>query len=121
MYKKSARQFPRNLPTSEYAAHYATRYVSENGGIRWKRAWVNVTTTLAQQWVGLEEVGDGLWDVYSSRLRLGRLDQRRMRIEERYGRWTRWEAVPMSPDKPVTMSPTEQTAGVPAPLGDRRR
>ena len=66
---------------------------------------MNVTTTLAYEWVGLEEVGDGLWDVYFSRLRLGRLDQRRMRIEDPYGRWTRWEVLPMSPDKSVTHVP----------------
>jgi putative transposase len=76
--------------------------VSENGGIRWKKCWVNVTTVLAHEWVGLEEVGDGLWDVYFSRLRLGRLDERRMRIEGAYGRWSRWDALPMSPDRFVT-------------------
>jgi putative transposase len=104
-YKNSPRQFPGKLPPIEYPGHYERRYVSENGGIRWKCSWVNVTTTLAREWVGLEEVGDGLWDVYFSRLRLGRLDERRMRIEDPYGRWTRWEALPMSPDKPVTYVP----------------
>jgi putative transposase len=105
VYARSAREFPRRLPPVEYPAHYEPRYVSENGGIRWKRAWVNVTTTLAHEWVGLEEVGDGLWDVYFSRRRLGRLDERRMRIEDPYGRWTRWDVLPMSPDKPVTHVP----------------
>jgi transposase InsO family protein len=104
-YTKSPRQFPRKLPPVEYPGHYEWRYVSENGGIRWRKSWVNVTTTLAHEWVGLEEVGDGLWDVYFSRLRLGRLDERRMRIEDPYGRWTRWEVLPMSPDKPVTHVP----------------
>ena len=94
--------FPPTLPELEYPGHFETRYVSENGGIRWKKCWVNVATTLAHEWVGLELVGDGLWDVYFSRLRLGRLDQRRMRIEDPYGRWTRWEVLTMSPDKSVT-------------------
>jgi transposase InsO family protein len=102
VYEASLRPFPRKLPELEYPGHFETRSVSENGGIRWKKCWVNVTTTLAHEWVGLEEVGDGLWDVYFSRLRLGRLDQRRMRIEDPYGRWTRWEVLPMSPDKSVT-------------------
>jgi transposase InsO family protein len=101
-YRRSRRQFPRKLAPIEYPKHLEKRYVSENGGIRWNCAWVNVTTTLAHQYVGLEEVGDGLWDVYFSRLRLGRLDERRMRIEDRYGRWTRWEVLPMSSDKRVT-------------------
>jgi len=105
VYERSVRPFPRTLPELEYPGHFETRYVSENGGIRWKKCWVNVTTTLAHEWVGLEEVGDGLWDVYFSRLRLGRLDQRRMRIEDPYGRWTRWEVLTMSPDKSVTDVP----------------
>ena len=105
VYECSARQFPRKLPEVEYPRYFETRYVSENGGIRWKKSWVNVTTTLERQWVGLEEVGDGQWDVYFSRLRLGRLDERRMRIEDPYGRWSRWKALPMSPDKSVTHVP----------------
>ena len=105
VYERSARGFPRKLPPIEYPGHLETRYVSENGGIRWKTSWVNVTTTLAREWVGLEEVGDGQWDVYFSRLRLGRLDERRMRIEDPYGRWSRWDALPMSPDRSVTYVP----------------
>jgi len=105
VYEPSARQCPRKLPELEYPRHLETRYVSENGGIRWKKCWVNVTTVLAHEWVGLEEVGDGLWDVYFSRLRLGRLDERRMRIEDAYGRWSRWDALPMSPDRFVTYVP----------------
>ena len=90
VYKPSPRPFPRKLAPVEYPAHFERRYVSENGGIRWKCAWVNVTTTLAHEHVGLEEVGDGLWDVYFSHLRLGRLDERFLRIQDQYGRWTRW-------------------------------
>ena len=37
--------------------------------------------------------------------RLGRLDERRMRIEDPYGRWSRWDALPMSPDRFVTHVP----------------
>jgi hypothetical protein len=106
VYEPSARQFPRKLAELEYPGHYERRYVSENCGIRWKCAWVNVTTTLAHEWVGLEEVGDWLWDVYFSRLRLGRLGERRMQIEDPYGRWPRWEALsPMSLDRSVTHIP----------------
>ena len=72
---------------------------------------MNVTTTLAHEWVGLEEVGDGLWDVYFSGLRLGRLDERRMRIEDPYGLWTRWQGMsPMSPNL-SPLSPTEHSSG----------
>jgi putative transposase len=105
VYESSPRQFPRKLPPISYPGHYELRYVSENGAIRWRKAWVGVTTVLAHEYVGLEEVGDGLWDVYFSRLRLGRLDERRMQIEDPYGRWTRWDPLPMSPDRSVTHVP----------------
>jgi hypothetical protein len=94
----SSRKLPRKLPKVEYPGYFEVRYVSANGGIRWKCDWVNVTTTLIGEHVGLEEIGDGLWDVYFSRVRLGRLDERRMRIEDQNGRWTRRKVLPMSPD-----------------------
>jgi transposase InsO family protein len=97
-YLPSSRPMPTKLEPLEYPSHFEQRYVSTNGGIRWKCAWVNVSTTLSKEWVGLEEVGDGLWDVYFSTVRLGRLDERRMRIEDKLGRWSRRKLSPMSPD-----------------------
>ena len=99
MYTPSPRELPRKLLDVEYPGHYEVRYVSTNGGIRWKCAWVNVSTVLGRQYVGLEEVGDGVWDVYFSSVKLGRLDERRMRIEDALGRWVRGKGLsPMSPD-----------------------
>jgi len=89
VYLPSPRPLPRKVPEVEYPAHFEVRYVSANGGIRWKCAWVNVTTVLIGEHVGLEEVGDGAWDVYFSNVRLGRLDERRMRVEDKQGRWVR--------------------------------
>jgi len=36
--------------------------------------------------VGLEEIDDGIWDVYFGALKLGRLLERKMKIEDAYGR-----------------------------------
>lgn len=98
LYRPSARPLPRKLPPIEYPAHYELRYVSANGGIRWKCAWVCVTHTLAGEFVGLEEVGDGLWDVYFGPVLLGRMNERKLRIEDHRGRWIRRKVLPMSPD-----------------------
>ena len=65
------------------------RRVSENSGIRWKRTWVCVTHTLAAEYVGLEEVDDGLWDVYFGPVKLGRMDERLGRILDHHGRAVR--------------------------------
>jgi putative transposase len=65
------------------------RYVSANGGIRWSKSWVNVSITCAGEYVGLEEIDDGVWNVYFGPLKLGRLLERHMRIEGAFGRLKR--------------------------------
>jgi hypothetical protein len=62
------------------------RYVSANGGIRGNKAWGNVSTTCIGEYVGLEEIDDGVWNVYFGALKLGRLLERKMKIEDAYGR-----------------------------------
>jgi len=47
---------------------------------------VNVSTVCIGEHVGLEEIADGIWNVYFRPLRLGRLNERPMRIEDAYGR-----------------------------------
>jgi len=97
-YLPSPRELPRHLPPLEYPGHFEVRLVSRNSGIRWKKRWVCVTHTLAGEYVGLEEVGDGLWDVYFGPLKLGRMDERRQQIEDHKGRFVRKTLSPMSLD-----------------------
>ncbi len=85
LYLPSPRPYPERLPPLEYPAHFETRYVSHNGGIRWNCAWVNVSITCAGEYVGLEEIDNGIWDVYFGPLKLGRLLEEHMRIEDAYG------------------------------------
>lgn len=96
-YVPSARALPTRLAPLEYPGHFEVRLVSRNSGIRWRHRWVCVTHTLAGEFVGLEEVGDGLWDVYFGPVRLGRMDERILRIEDHKGRTVR-KVLPMSPD-----------------------
>jgi putative transposase len=85
-YEPSPRSMPDRLPPLEYPDRFEVRYVSANGGIRWNNQWVNVSTVCIGEYVGLEEIDDGLWNVYFGPLRLGRLSERHMRIEDEYGR-----------------------------------
>ena len=62
------------------------RYVSYNGGIRWNCDWVNVSQTCAGQFVGLEEIDNGIWNVYFGPVRLGLLIEEQMRIEDGAGK-----------------------------------
>ncbi len=79
--------------------------MSANGGIRWHFQRVNVSHRLCGEYVGLEEVADGEWDVYFGPLWLGRFHERLMRIVDSQGYMTRnqtkqraREVLPMSSD-----------------------
>jgi transposase InsO family protein len=84
-YERSPREMPRKIKPFEYPDRFEVRYVSGNGGIRWNRDWVNVSTVCIGEYVGLEEIDNGIWSVYFGPLKLGRLDERHMRIEDQYG------------------------------------
>ena len=85
IYKSSNRPYPERLPQVEYPAHFETRLVSRNGGFRWKSERVPITHTLQEQYVGLEEVDDGKWDVYFGPVRLGQMDERTFTIKDALG------------------------------------
>jgi putative transposase len=80
LYRPSPRPFPAVLPTIEYPGHFEVRRVSRNGGIRWRRGWLNVSHPLIDENVGLEEVDDGVWDLYFGSLLLGRFDERDQKL-----------------------------------------
>lgn len=89
LYQRAPREMPNKLPPLEYPDRFELRYVSYNGGIRWNHQWVNVSITCAGEYVGLEEIDDGVWNVYFGPLKLGRLLEKHMRIEDAFGRLIR--------------------------------
>lgn len=89
LYIPSSREMPNKLPPLEYPDRFEVRYVSANGGIRWNNGWLNVSIVCVGEYVGLEEIDDGVWNVYFGPLKLGRLLERHMRIEDVYGRLKR--------------------------------
>jgi len=89
MYEPSRRVLPKENPPLVYPAHFETRLVSKNSGIRWNSQWVAVSHTCAGLHVGLEQVDHGIWDVYLGPVKLGRLLEERLRIEDHLGRLVR--------------------------------
>jgi transposase InsO family protein len=89
LYQASTRVLPKVLPPLVYPAHFETRLVSQNSGIRWNHRWVAVSHTCAGLHVGLEQVDHGLWDVYLGPVKLGRLLEESLRIEDHLGRLNR--------------------------------
>lgn len=89
LYNASRRVLPKEVPELVYPAHYETRLVSKNSGIRWNSQWVAVSQTCAGLHIGLEQVDHGIWDVYLGPVKLGRLLEESLRIEDHLGRLKR--------------------------------
>ena len=62
--------------------NFEVRYVSANGVIRWNRRRVNVSITCAGDDGILEDIDDGIWNVYVGLLTRGRLHERYRRIAD---------------------------------------
>ena len=97
-YTPSARPFPARLAPLEYPPHFEVRLVSNHGGIRWNSHGVNVSHVLAEEYVGLEDVDNGVWNVYFGPLHLERLNEEDLRIQDHLGRKSRKRVLPMSLD-----------------------
>jgi transposase InsO family protein len=89
VYERSPREMPIRLAPLEYPDRFEVRYVSGNGGIRWRHQWVCVSRVCIGEYIGLEEIDNGVWNVYFGPLKLGRFLERHMRIEDAYGRLKR--------------------------------
>ena len=85
VYEPSTRPFPNKLQAPEYPAHFETRKVSSNGGVRWSSAWVNVSHLLGGEYIGLEEIADDIWTVYFGPVHLGWLHLRKGAILDHDG------------------------------------
>ena len=86
MYRPSRRALAERPQPLQYPAHFEQRLVSENSGIRWNGERVCVSHVLAGETVGLEPIDDGLWDLYFGPVKLGRLDERTLKITDLLGR-----------------------------------
>jgi putative transposase len=82
VYRPSRRRLPRRIEPYDYPRHYLVRKVSRAGTIRVLRRQVFVSNTLQEDFVGLEEVKDGVYDLYFCFYQIGRYDLRKNKIED---------------------------------------
>jgi hypothetical protein len=117
VYVSSPRRIPKKLSHFDYPYHFEVRRVSRNSGIRWRNRWVQVSSTLAEEYIGFEEVEDGIHNVYFCDLLIGRFVEQTMKIEDVIERVpvrqtivecgnprTRRKVSPMSPDHTLTIA-----------------
>jgi len=75
VYQPSSCSYPSRLPQPEYPDHFEVRKVSTNGGIRWHSKWINIGTAFGSEFIGLEPIGDALWQIYFGNATLGWFDE----------------------------------------------
>jgi hypothetical protein len=79
-YRPSPRPYPATLPPIEYAGHLEKRKIEHNGMMCWKNGRIFMSKTLCGEYVGLEEIDDGIWSVYYGPVLLARFDEREMKF-----------------------------------------
>ena len=82
VYQASARAMPKRIEPYEYPGHYLVRRVSRAGTIRVFKKQVFVSNTLHEDHVGLEEVDDGVYDLFFCFYQIGRYELRTNRIHD---------------------------------------
>jgi transposase InsO family protein len=82
IYQASGRQMPKKIRSYEYPSHYLVRRVSRAGTIRVLSHQVFVSNTLQEDYVGLEEVDDGIYDLYFCYYQIGRYELRKNKIHD---------------------------------------
>jgi hypothetical protein len=82
VYEPSLRPMVKRIEPYDYPGHYLVRRVSRCGTIRMQSEQVFVSQTLNEEYVGLEEVDDGVYDLYFCFYQIGRYHLQGNRIED---------------------------------------
>jgi transposase InsO family protein len=72
---RCSRTMPKRCPEPQYPGHAEVRKVSTTGEIKFKSRPLFVSAVLAGEYVGLEEIGDGVWNLLFDNVLLGRFDE----------------------------------------------
>ncbi|MDB2462574.1 integrase core domain-containing protein [Algibacter sp.] len=83
VHKFSTRPFPEKIREFEYDSKFKIMKVAQNGAIRWKSYhWVYLTVALKGKYVGVEELGNGIWRIYYYGVFLGYFDDLNIRNKQ---------------------------------------
>jgi transposase InsO family protein len=82
VYHCSTRCMPKRVEPYDYPSHYLVRRVSRDGTIRVLRNQVFVSNTLHEDYVGLEEVDDGVYDLFFCFYHIGRFELQTNKIHD---------------------------------------
>ena len=82
VYQRSSCEMPKKIDTYDYPGHFLVRRVSRGGTIRLFHNQVSVSNTLQEDYVGLEEVDDGVFDLFFCFYQIGRYELRTNKIHD---------------------------------------
>jgi putative transposase len=82
VYQSSIRSLPEKIEPYEYPGNYLVRRVSRSGTIRVFNKQFFVSNTLHEDYVGLEEVDDGVYDLFFCFYHIGRYELRTNKIDD---------------------------------------
>jgi transposase InsO family protein len=85
LYRRSPRSLPARLPPVEYPGHFEVRRITD-GTFSWHSHTVFLTRALTGEYIGFEEVDDGVWTVYFCHRPIGRFDERTHQLTETHER-----------------------------------
>ena len=82
VYRISRRRMPDKIKGYEYPAHYEIRRVSRNNAFRWNHRPINISSTLIDEYIGLEEIDDGVYNVYYRGYLVGRFFEEIYKVKD---------------------------------------
>ena len=79
----STRPYPETIPDFDYNTNLKVMKVTQNGAVRWKtHHWVYLTVALKGKFVGIEDLGNGIWRVFYRNVFLGYFDDKNIRNKQ---------------------------------------
>jgi transposase InsO family protein len=83
IHRRSERTYPEKIDDWVYPSDYKVKYITRNGAIRVNiNTWLFVTTALMGKYVGLEELGNGIYRMYFREFLLGYVDMKELNVHD---------------------------------------
>jgi len=84
MHDFSTRPFLEKIPHFDYNSNMKILKVTQNGAMRWKSYyWVYLTAALKGKYVGIEDIGNGIWKVFYRNVFLGFFNENELRTKQK--------------------------------------
>lgn len=82
---RSDKEYKERKLNFDYPIDYKVYKVTKNGAIRWgAHHWVYISRAAIKRYIGVKELGNGIWNVYYRNVILGYFDQKEFTNKEQY-------------------------------------